>query len=185
MKTRNLLIYSALLCVSLTSCNLFKKNKGSEDELNLRNLYFAAWEGDDPYTQFLEEKFDVKIKPSSYDYNSWGEQVMGEVNGNNIGDVFHFDLESFNFGNTYKNWAEGKIIKALPDDLSKWPKVKALIENTSNIDYLKLGGKIYGLPLAYNQDDPDKTFSSFTYLYRRDWLKEMKPAWVHEDDVYT
>ena len=93
MKTRKLLIYSALICTTLAGCNLFKKNKGSEDELNLRNLYFSSWEGDDPYTQFIEEKFGVKIKPSSYDYNSWGEQVMGEVNGNNIGDVFHFDLE--------------------------------------------------------------------------------------------
>ena len=184
MKTKKLLIYSALLCCTLAGMSGCKKKK-SERELNLRNLYFSSWDGSDPYTDVIESKFDVEITPSSYDYNSWGEQVSGEVNGNNIGDVFHFDLESFNFGNTYKNWAEGKIIKALPDDLSKWPKVKALIENTSNIDYLKLGGKIYGLPLAYNQDDPDKTFSSFTYLYRRDWLKEMKPAWVHEDDVYT
>ena len=142
MKTKNLLIYSALLCCTLASCNLFKRNKSSEDELNLRNLYFSSWEGDDPYTQFLEEKFSVKIKPSSYDYNSWGEQVMGEVNGNNIGDVFHFDLESFNFGNTYKNWAEGGVIKALPDDLSRWPKVKALVNNASNINYLKLDGHL-------------------------------------------
>ena len=185
MKTKNLLIYSALLCISLTSCNLFKKNKGGEDELNLRNLYFSSWEGDDPYTQFIEEKFDVKIKPSSYDYNSWGEQVMGEVNGNNIGDVFHFDLESFNFGNTYKNWADGGVIKALPDDLSRWPKVKKLIDNTSNINYLKINGHLYGLPLAYNQNDPSKTFSSFTYVYRRDWLRDLNPSLVHEDDVYT
>ena len=182
MKIKNLLIYSALLCVSLTGC---KKNKGREDELNLRNLYFAAWEGDDPYTQFLEEKFNVKIKPSSYDYNSWGEQVMGEVNGNNIGDVFHFDLESFNFGNTYKNWAEGGVIKALPDDLSRWPKVKALVQNASNIDYLKIDDHLYGLPLLYNQDDPSKDFSSFTYVYRKDWLRSLDASKVHEDDVYT
>ena len=185
MKTKNLLIYSALLCCTLASCNLFNRNKSSEDELNLRNLYFSSWEGDDPYTQFLEEKFSVKIKPSSYDYNSWGEQVMGEVNGNNIGDVFHFDLESFNFGNTYKNWAEGGVIKALPDDLSRWPKVNALVNNASNISYLKLDGHLYGLPLMYNQKDPSKTFSSFTYVYRRDWLRDINPALVHEDDTYT
>ena len=185
MKKGKLLIYSALICVSLAGCSFGRKNKGGEDELNLRNLYFSSWEGNDPYTQFLEEKFDVKIKPSSYDYNSWGEQVMGEVNGNNIGDVFHFDLESFNFGNTYKNWAEGGIIKAIPDDLSKWPKIKALINNTSNINYLKLDGHLYGLPLAYNQKDPSKDFSSFTYVYRRDWLRDLNPALLHEDDTYT
>ena len=184
MKTKKLLIYSALLCCTLAGMSGCKKKK-SERELDLRNLYFSSWDGSDPYTDVIEKMFDVEITPSSYSNQDWGEKVSSEVNGNNIGDAFHFDLESFNFGNTYKNWAEGKIIKALPDDLSKWPKIKALIENTSNIESLKLGGKIYGLPLAYNQDDPDKTISNFTYVYRRDWLRTMKPAWVHEDDVYT
>ena len=185
---RKVLTCSALLCCSLATlsgCLFGKKNKDDDRILNLRNLYFSSWEGTDPYTDVIEEKFDVEIKPSSYDYNSWGEQVMGEVNGNNIGDVFHFDLESFNFGNTYLNWAEGGIIKALPSDLSRWPMIKKLIENTSNIDSLKVDGKIYGLPLAYNQNDPSKDFSSFTYVYRRDWLRDIDPNLVHDDDVYT
>ena len=177
---RNLLIYSALLCCSLAGLTGCKK-KGSEQELTIRNLYFSSWEGTDPYTDFIEEKFGVQITPSSYDYNSWGEQVMGEVNGNNIGDVFHFDLESFNFGNTYKNWAEGNIIKALPDDLSKWPNVKSLINNTSNIEFLKIDGKLYGIPLAYNKNDPSKDFTSFTYVYRRDWLRQVDEGHKHGD----
>ena len=185
---RKLLTYSALLCcsaIALTSCSLFGKKKTQEHILNLRNLYFSSWDGSDPYTDVIEEKFGVEISPSSYDYNSWDTQVTGEVQGNNIGDVFHFDLESFNFGNTYKFWAEGGVIKALPEDLSRWPKVKNLINNTSNINSLKIDGKIYGLPLAYNQDDPSKDFSSFTYVYRRDWLKALDATKVHDDDVYT
>ena len=181
---QKLLTMSALLCcsiVGLTGC----KKKNQEHVLKLRNLYFSSWDGSDPYTDVIEEKFGVTIEPSSYDYNSWGEQVMGEVNGDNIGDVFHFDLESFNFGNTYKNWAEGGIIKPLPRDLSKWPKVKKIINQTSNIDYLKIDGDIYGIPLAYNQDDPSKDFSSFTYVYRRDWLKQIDASLVHDNDVYS
>ena len=181
---KKLLTISALVCVSLVALTGCKK-KRSEHTLDLRNLYFSSWDGSDPYTDVIEEKFGVEITPSSYSYNDWGSQVIGEVNGNNIGDVFHFDLESFNFGNTYKNWAEGGVIKALPDDLSRWPKIKSLIENTSNIDSLKIDGKIYGLPLAYNQNDPNKDFSSFTYVYRRDWLKELAPSLVKQDDVYT
>ena len=181
---KKLLTISAFMCIpliGLTGC----KKKNQEQVLKLRNLYFSSWDGSDPYTDVIEQKFGVTIEPASYDYNSWGEQVMGEVNGDNIGDVFHFDLESFNFGNTYMNWAEGGVIKALPRDLSRWPKIKNIIDNTSNIERLRINGDIYGLPLAYNQNDPSKDFSSFTYVYRRDWLKETNPELVHDDDVYT
>ena len=184
MQKKKLLIYSALLCCSLASLSGCRKKRG-EHELALRNLYFSSWEGTDPYTDVIEEKFGVEITPSSYDYNSWDEQVQSQVNGDNIGDVFHFDLESFNFGNTYKDWAEGGVIKALPDDLSKWPKIKALVDGASNMPYLRIGGHLYGIPLVYNQDDPSKDFSSFTYVYRRDWLRAADPTLVHEDDVYT
>ena len=181
---QKLLTISALLCCSVVGLSGCKK-KNQEHVLKLRNLYFSSWDGSDPYTDVIKQKFGVEIEPSSYDYNSWGEQVMGEVNGDNIGDVFHFDLESFNFGNTYKNWAEGGVVKALPRDLSKWPNVKKIIDQTSNVDYLKIDGDIYGIPLAYNQDDPSKDFSSFTYVYRRDWLRQIDPNLVHDDDVYT
>ena len=183
---------AAMLTVALTAM-VGCKGKANEDELKIRNLYFSAWEGDDPYTRVIEEKFNVKITPSSYDYNSWGSQVVNTVNAMQIGDVFHFDLESFNFGNTYLEWANGGIIKALPDNMTKWPKLKALIDNASNIDYLKIDGKLYGIPLAYNTSDYSKDFSSFTYLYRRDWLKEIDAAHegesgyplLRDNDVYT
>ena len=178
----------AIFSIAMTGCG--KRDGG---ELKIRNLYFSSWEGDDPYTKVIEEKFNVKITPSSYDYTSWGSQVVNTVNAMQIGDVFHFDLESFNFGNTYLEWAEGGIIKALPNDMTKWPKVKALIDNATNIDYLKVDGKLYGIPLAYNIADPSKDFSSFTYLYRRDWVKtldaanEGQPGYplLRDNDVYT
>lgn len=186
----------------LTSCG----PKGAEDVyedgklvLRLKNAYFEAWTGSDTYTETLEEKFKVQIKPSSYDYNNWGTQVENAVNGNNLPDAFHFDLESFNFGNTYKTWAEGKTLKALPSDLSKWPQIQNLMNNVSNNQSLKIDGKYYGIPLIYNQNEADKDFSSFTYVYRRDWVKEIDKKHYNaststydegfpifrENDVYT
>ena len=204
---KQLLTYSALLCssiVALSSCSLFggKKNAAKDEYsgdrliLNLRNLYFEQWTGSDTYTSTLNEKFKVDIRPTSYDYTSWDQQVSGQVQGGSLGDVFHFDLESFNFGNTYAQWAKG-LIKALPTDLSKWPNIKNLIDHTSNIDSLKIDGKIYGIPIAYNPKNPEKTFSSFTYVYRRDWVKEIDRRCAagtmnvdgyplfRENDVYT
>ena len=55
-------------------------------------------------------------------------------------------------------------------------------------------GKLYGIPLAYNQNDPSKNYSSFTYVYRRDLAKSIdakhagEKGYVpvyQENDVYT
>ncbi len=192
---KQIVTYSALLFASVltvTGCKFGKqKNKNADTYedgrlvLNLKNVYFEGWDGNDSYTKTLEDKFGVKIKPSNYVYDTWDGDVNMEVNAHNMPDVFHYDVESFNFGSSYLKWANRKYIKALPDDLSKWPHIKSLIDNTSNIDRLKVDGKIYGLPLAYNKDNPDKTFSSFTYLYRRDWVRDIDPNLLREGDVYT
>ena len=136
---KKLLIYSALLCVSTVALPGCNKNKGNDEYegdrliLNLRNLYFSSWDAADSYTEIIQDKFKVKIVPSSYDYNSWDEQVSGEMYGGGLKDAFHFDLESFNFGNTYYKWANDGSIKAIPDDLSRWPHIKNIINNTQDL----------------------------------------------------
>lgn len=162
--------------------------------LNLKNLYFSDWAGGDAYTQAIEDKFQVSINPSSYSYADWGSQVSGAVNSLNLTDVFHFNLESFNYGNTYEKWAKGDVIKALPDDLSAYPNIQKMMNGVSNLDALKINGKLYGIPLTYDISNPVKDFSSFTYVYRRDWAKAIDaahasdPTWTKvykEGDVYT
>jgi len=109
--------------------------------------------------------------------------VSAAVNAGNLTDVFQFNVTQFNFANSYKFWAEGQVTKALPDDLSAWPNVKSLVDNTTDIDSLKIDGHLYGLPIAKNIAEPKVNYSPFTYVYRRDWAK----TWgVYQDnDVYT
>lgn len=187
---RKMLPVACLLIVlsSLAGCN---PNTGNEDEytddgnlkISMRNLYFESWGGSDAYTDYLKERFKVSITPSTYSYNDWTQQVSSAVNANNLTDVFQFNVTQFNYASSYKYWTEGQIIKALPDDLSPWPNVKSLIDNTSEIESLKIDGHVYGIPIAKNIAKPDVDYSPFTYVYRRDWAK----AWnvYQEDDVYT
>ncbi len=160
-----------------------KYTKDGKLILDLTNVYFDNWKGEDQYTKIVEDKFEVSINPSNYGYNSWGEQVTSEVNANNLPDVFHFDLESFNFGNTYEFWAEGDVLKPLPSNMSKWPNIKSLLDNTTNINALTLDGKLYGIPISYDISKPEKDFSAFTYVYRRDWAKEL--GVYKENDIYS
>ncbi|MFA7020704.1 MAG: hypothetical protein WC215_04040, partial [Bacilli bacterium] len=78
---------------------------------------------------------------------------------------------------------DGEIIKALPDDMTSWPNLNSLLENTSNIDALKINGKLYGIPIAKNIENPETTFSPFTYIYRRDWARDL--GVYKENDIYT
>lgn len=152
-------------------------------KISMRNLYFESWGGSDAYTDYLKERFNVSITPSTYSYNDWTQQVSSAVNANNLTDVFQFNVTQFNYASSYKYWAEGQITKPLPSNLSEWPNVKSLIDNSSEIESLKINGRVYGIPIAKNIAKSDVDYSPFTYVYRRDWAK----AWnvYQEDDVYT
>ena len=183
LKTLTLLAISLL---GLSACG----QTGGEDEfdgeklkISMRNLYFGSWAGGDRYLDEIENRFQVKITPSSYSYNDWNSQVSGAINGNNLTDVFQFNVTQFNYANSYKFWAEGNTIKALPDDLSAWPNLKKMIDNLTSIDSLKINGHLYGIPIAKNIAKPKVDYSPFTYLYRRDWAKQY--GVYQENDEYT
>ena len=190
MHSRTIFYYasvSALAITSLTGCN--KNNKKDEYtadgklKISMRNLYFDDYVGGDYYIRQIEKKFGVKIKFQSYSWANWSTQVTGQVNGGNLPDVFHANIDSYNYANSYKFWATEHIIKPLPEDLSAWPNLKTMIENTSNIESLKIGDKLYGIPIAKNTTDYSTSFSPFTYIYRRDWAK--KYGVYQENDEYT
>lgn len=184
-----LLAATAISSVSLTGC-------GGEDEqkedaysgdgklaISLRNLYFDDYQGGDSYIQEIERKFGVSLSFESYSWSQWEQQVSGQINGGNLPDVFHANIDSYNFALTYKFWAEEEIIKPLPSNLSYWPNIQKMILNTSNIQSLYVNGQLYGLPIAKSTTDYSTTFSPFTYIYRRDWAKQF--GVYQENDEYT
>ena len=190
---------TALLSLSaLTGCG----SKNGEDTydkdgrliLNLKNVYFDQWQGEDMYTDFINEKFGVNIKASNYAYEDWDTMVNTAINGNNLTDSIQFNLKAYNFGSTYESWVDFGMLKPLPDNMSRWPELKKMLDNISNIDALKINGKLYGIPIANDITNPNKDFSNFTYVYRRDWAKQIDemnkdvagyiPVYK-EGDVYT
>jgi len=173
--------------ISLTGCkgNRVKEDKYVDGKLlvELRNLYFDTYSGGDDYLNKLEEKFQIKCDFKAYSWADWEKQVASALNGDNAEDVFHANVDAYNFAGTYKYWAEERLTKQLPDDLSKWPNLKKMIDNTTNIDSLKLDGHLYGIPIAKNTTDFSTSYSPFTYVYRRDWAK----TWgvYQANDEYT
>ena len=208
MKTKLLygVAFVTLISVSaLTGCGRSngadKYDKDGRLILELKNTYFGgiddkviSWDGTDTYTEMINEKFNVKIKPSNYSYGTWDDEVNMSITGQNLPDTIHYNLKAYNFGSSYEQWVKKMVIKALPTDLSKWPNLKSMIDNITNVDALKIDGKLYGIPIANDISNPQKDFSNFTYVYRRDWAKaidkqnEGKAGYTpiyKEGDVYT
>ena len=190
----------SLLTGVLVGC----KKGGNEDQyedgklmISFRNLYFDDYTVGDDYLKEVENKFEIKVSTSAYSWSDWNTQVNSAVMGGELDDVFHANIDAYNFASYYKYWADNDIIKPLPDDLSKWPYLKAMIDNTTNIDSLKVnGGHLYGIPIAKNTTDYSTKFSPFTYVYRRDWAEAWKEDYAAKfpgeenktlpaDDVYT
>lgn len=202
MKNTKLLLMSPVVAImaigSLAGCT--KKNGENKYDkegrliLDLKNVYFDQWQGADTYTDIINEKFNVKIKASGYSYESWSEQVNVAINGDNLTDTIHYELKDYNFGASYEEWVDNLMIKALPDDMSKWPNLQAMLAKVSNLNSLKINGKLYGIPCLLDLNNPEKDFSNFTYVYRRDWAKKIDEANKNkagytpiykEGDVYT
>lgn len=182
-------VLTALMSLSaLTACG----RKSGEDKydkdgrliLNLKNVYFDQWQGEDMYTDIINEKFNVKINATNYAYEDWDTMVNTAINGNNLTDTIQFNLKAYNFGSTYESWVDFGMLKALPDNMSKWPNLKNMLDNISNIDALKIDGKLYGIPIANDIKNPQKDFSNFTYVYRRDWAKKIDEMYPDRDPVY-
>ena len=208
MKTK--LLYGALLTTllslsALTGCG----KKSGEDKydkkgrliLEISNVYFGGsseegirpYDGADTYTEIINDKFGVKITPSSPSYGTWEDDVNIAVSGRSMTDVIHYNVKAYNFG-VYEQWVKKMNIKALPTDLSPWPNLQSMLNNISNIDALKIDGKLYGIPIANDISNPEKDFSNMTYVYRRDWAKAIDEANKNnagytpiykEGDVYT
>jgi len=177
----------ALGSVSMVGCG---GRQSKEDQyvdgklaISIRNLYFSGYAGGDNYLKEIEDKFEVSFTLTDYQWDQWETQINGAISADNLTDVFHANIDSYNFSNYYKDWAMDEMIKPLPSDLSRWPEIKKMIDNTTNIDSLKINGKLYGIPIAKRTDDPSTTYSPFTYIYRRDWAKEW--GVYQENDEYT
>ena len=202
MKSKKIIygaVFTALMSLSaLTGCGgnnaADKYDKNGRLILNLKNVYFDQWTGEDMYTDIINEKFGVCVKATNYAYEDWDTMVNTAINGNNLTDTIQFNLKAYNFGSTYEEWVDFGMLKPLPSDMSKWPNLKSMLDNISNIDALKIDGKLYGIPIANDIKNPQKDFSNFTYVYRRDWAKQIdemnknkanyEPVY-REGDVYT
>ncbi len=122
----------------------------------------------DALFQSLIKRFNITIKPVNITWDDYVDKVNVWASSGQLPDLFSVDKAT---SPTYKNWAQQGVIKALPDDLSKFPNVvKAL--SVSDVQMLKIDGKFYCIPRSTYEAPTDWCMDQ-TMIYRWDWAQQL------------
>lgn len=169
-----------VVMIIISGCNnlTFDKGKGEETEAggNLEpktEISIALWElaqispVNDPLSKRLEKQLNIKIKPVSIPATEYTQTYQIWAASGQLPDVFAVDAVNSQY---YRNWVNKGIIRALPDNLSKYPNLTTYL-NSSDFQYLKDNGKMYCIPRK-TYDSTDYNFLDRVVAYRWDLAKE-------------
>lgn len=148
----------------------------SQTELEPMTISIGHWESDyltqggenDAILQLLQDKFNVTFEGRGVSWSDYSEKYKLWAASGELPDIFatsEINKES------YFTWIDQGIVKALPDDLSKYPKVAALLE-LPDVKPLEIDGSFYILPrktyTSYDMWAMDKNM-----IIRKDWLEKL------------
>ena len=133
--------------------------------------------------QWLCEKFNFEWDLIPVTWGDWNEKVRAWIAGDDLPDILWWDMKA---GNTseFRMWAEAGAFREIPQDMSAWPELEALLERAwSDEKFLTVNGKLYGWPCLRANPEwyDDACFNQF--VYRRDWAKAL--GLYQEGDIYT
>lgn len=114
----------------------------------------------------LSEKFNFSIKPVQVTWNDWQDKFKIWAASNQLPDVFADDITR----GDYNAWATQGVIKALPDDLSKYPNIKKVMSLPA-VKPLAVNGKHYSFPRMTFEDSAGWA-NNRNIIYRKDWAKQ-------------
>lgn len=126
----------------------------------------------DELAQYYFKKFNIKIKAVPVTWNDYREKYLMWAASGQLPDTFMFNITNSDESQTYKNWTEQGIVKALPDDLSPYPNLQKImsqpdVEATRNED-----GHFYQFVVsAYSTKDG--WASDRNLLVRKDWMEKL------------
>ena len=137
---------------------------------------------DNPLYDYFSEKFQVDMDFKEMAFGSHLEMTRVWAASGDITDVLWVDVNENNFSD-WCQWVDSGLFSPIPKDLSKWPFLKAMLEDgilATNIFTRK--GELYTIPCMRDTILYDNTLC-INFAYRADWAQQLG-LW-HEDDIYT
>jgi len=139
------------------------------------DIRIAHWEiaysitGDpDPVYDIVREALNVEIVPVTIGWGDYHEKVNLWAATGELPDVWSIDMI---WSPNYRNWINNNLIRSLPEDLSRFPRVKEIVEVGDVAAYM-VDGKNWFIPRA-NYPDPAWWAADRGILIRKDWMETL------------
>ena len=190
------LVALLLFCV-LTLCACAPASRpAAEKRPDPITLSIAFWNaademGGDAFQRFVEEKFNVRFQPVNVSYDNYSQWLQQMAAGDELPDIIASDIMGTS---AYESWILQGKIRALPKELSAYPRLEAYLEQPYNERFKRDNGAFYAIPrLTYSSEELwalDRCI-----MVRKDWLEalglgvpqswdafaDMLYAFVHDD----
>lgn len=130
---------------------------GSEDMMDL------------PLVKEACEKFNIDFSIQIVAWDNWDDVTNTLAATDSFPEVIAW--YNLNYAQ-YVEWAQEGVLKALPEDMSAYPNLEALMEKYTIFEKLKVDGNLYAFPKIKN-NNPYNEYDSYMFAYRRDWAEAM------------
>ena len=118
----------------------------------------------------LKKKFNITIKPVNTTWDDYTQKIQVWAASSQLPDIFVIDAISQPY---YKTWVAEKLVRPIPDDLSKYPNVEKMLAPDDFQAYRDLNdGKFYGLPKPTYNEEFELGVEKAIY-YRKDWMEKL------------
>lgn len=133
---------------------------------DIQNGFDDANAKNDTIYNDLCSKLNITIKPVQVTWNDWQDKFKIWAASNQLPDLFANSLDN----GQYTTFATQGVIKALPEDLSKYPNIKAVMELPS-VKPFAIDGKFYKFPRMTFASE-NNWANNRNIIYRKDWAKQ-------------
>lgn len=122
----------------------------------------------DPLYQSILDKFNISIKTMNTTWDDYIQKIQTwAAGGSTLPDLFSIDAVGQPF---YTTWVKEGIIKEIPDDLSAYPNLKAIMDLADTSAYKDPNGHYYCIPKPNYADNVLWGLEKGVYI-RKDWLE--------------
>ncbi len=164
---KRLLALCLAVCLVLTGSLTAALADDARYTISIASWDAGAW-GNDALATYLEDRFNIDLEFIGLSTVDFAEKINIMAIGETLPDIFMYTGYSGNQATVIK-WAEDEVVKALPDDLSAYPNLKALMDR---YDFMKIDGKHYFIPRT-TFSNPDNTYYTPALWVRRDWMTNL------------
>ena len=96
----------------------------------------------DQFIQKVEKDLNITLKPINITWDDYSQKIQMWAASSQLPDIFSIDAIGTQY---YRNWTQQGVVKALPEDLSKYPTLATYMSNP-DIQAMKEDGKLYCVP---------------------------------------